>query len=238
MGTGYFGWQNQPNQISVQSILEEKLSLILRHKVDITGCGRTDTGVHAINYYFHFDAPHLPDDLLHRINRILPEDIVIHKFIPVHQEAHARFDAISRTYRYYIGRDKNPFQTHTRWHFFELPNLDLMLMQEAALLLSTYSDFYPFCKSNSNNKTMICSIAEATWETDEHGLVFQIKADRFLRGMVRLIVGMCIYIGLHKMTVQELKNAMDIQQRIPQPFSVPAHGLFLCDILYPYLDPS
>jgi tRNA pseudouridine38-40 synthase len=235
MGTRYFGWQNQPNQISVQSIIEEKLSLVLRHQVDITGCGRTDSGVHAINYFFHFDAPNLPDDLLQRLNRMLPEDIAIHEFIPVHPEAHARFDAISRTYKYNIGRDKNPFQTQTRWHFYELPDLDIKRMQEAASLLCEYREFYPFCKSNSNNKTMICSIKEATWEFDEHGLVFKIQADRFLRGMVRLIVGMCIYVGQHKMTIQDLKNAMETQQRIPQPLSAPPHGLFLCEIQYPFI---
>jgi tRNA pseudouridine38-40 synthase len=235
-GTRYFGWQRQPEQQSIQEVLEEKMSLILRENISITGCGRTDTGVHARNYYFHFDSEtSLPSSFNARLDRFLPVDIAIHEIIPVHETAHARFDATSRTYQYFIGKHKDPFQDQLRWFFHQLDSLDIESMQKAAALLRQYHDFTPFCKTNSSAKTMECRIDHAFWFSDEQGLVFEIKADRFLRGMVRLIVGMCIMVGLGKLSLEEVQKALETKKQLPQSFSVPPDGLFLCKIEYPYI---
>ena len=236
-GTRYFGWQRQPSQLSVQEVLEGKMSLMLRTSLEITGCGRTDTGVHAKNYYFHFDYPEsLPDNFAHRLDRFLPEDITVHEIIPVHETAHARFDAQSRTYQYFIGRHKDPFHYHVRWHFHGLDSLDIDAMQEAARTLKGYDSFGPFCKSHSSAKTMLCRLDDAHWAKDQEGLVFTITADRFLRGMVRLIVGMCMSVGMGKMTLDDLRRSMDAQNPLPYAYAVPAEGLFLCSIRYAYLE--
>jgi tRNA pseudouridine38-40 synthase len=236
-GTRYFGWQRQPAQVSVQEVIEEKMSLMLRTSLEITGCGRTDTGVHAKNYYFHFDYPGpLPESLAHRLDRFLPEDIAVHEIIPVHETAHARFDALSRTYQYFMGRYKDPFHKDVRWHFHGLDSLDLNAMQEAANALKDYDSYGPFCKSHSSAKTMLCRLDDAYWASDQEGLVFTITADRFLRGMVRLIVGMCVSVGMGKMTLDDLHRCMDAQIPLPHAYAVPAEGLFLCSIRYAYLE--
>jgi len=235
-GTRYFGWQRQPGQLSIQQVLEEKMSLILRKNTSITGCGRTDTGVHARNYYFHFDSEtSLPPSFEARLNRFLPEDITIHAIIPVHDTAHARFDATARTYQYFIGRHKDPFQHQLRWFYHNLDALDMKRMQEAAHLLSQYQDFTPFCKTHSSAQTMLCRIDHATWSADDDGYRFEIKADRFLRGMVRLIVGMCVMVGHGKLTLEQVQLALESKRHLTQSFSVPSEGLFLCKIEYPYI---
>jgi len=234
-GTHYFGWQRQPHQISVQQVIEEKLSMLLRAPIEVVGCGRTDTGVHALDYVLHFDCPEAPgEDLLYRLNKILPADIVFYRIALVGDEAHARFDATSRSYEYQISRVKNPFNMDTIWHYPYFAQTDWDLVKEAAALLLDYKSFLPFCKSNTDTRTMICDLRRSEWRENEQGYTYHIESDRFLRGMIRLIVGMCLSVGRGKMTINEVRTAMDQQERLAMAHSVPACGLFLKDIHYPY----
>lgn len=238
-GTRFFGWQRQLNQVSVQSTLEDAFSTILNQPIAITGCGRTDTGVHAKQYFIHFDFDgSFPKGFDRRINKFIGPDIVIYRFWAVNDEAHARFDATHRAYEYHLGFQKNPFAKETCYYYPFTASLSIDKMQQAAQLLLSYSEFFPFCKSNTDVKTMICKLQRAEWEEVEAGqkLIFHIAADRFLRGMVRLIVGMCLNIGTEKITLAEVKQAMDTQKRLPKSLSVAPHGLFLTDIRYPFFD--
>lgn len=233
-GTNYKGWQIQPNAPSVQETIENALSTILNQKIDITGCGRTDTGVHAKEYYAHFDFDgELPKSFLQRINKFLPNDIVFYEIKRVGEEAHARFDAYHRAYEYHIVFDKNPFEIDTAWYYYQARNLDIDTMNEAALLLLNYSEFAPFCKTGHQAKTLICEMKRSEWEVREDRLVYHVAANRFLRGMVRLIVGMCINIGIGKITIDDVKHAMETQTMLKKSYSVPPDGLYLCDIRYP-----
>lgn len=237
-GTRYFGWQRQPQQMSVQEALEKAFSTILNTPISITGCGRTDTGVHAKQYFAHFDyAGAFPQAFDRRINKFIGPDIVLYQFWQVAGTAHARFDATHRAYEYHLNFVKNPFEQETSYFFPLAKQLEVKAMQEVAELLLDYSEFYPFCKSDTDVKTMICELRRAEWEWDEGAQkwVFHIAANRFLRGMVRLIVGMCLNVGLGKLSQQEVKQAMDQQKRIPKSLSVPPQGLFLTDIRYPFL---
>lgn len=223
--------------MSVQQVIEEKLSIILNTKIEVTGCGRTDTGVHARQYFLHFDYElELPEGITGRLNRILPPDIAFKNFSEVPAAAHARYDAVQRSYEYYVGFYKNPFTAETVFHFPFARQLDLEKMQEAAALLLEYDEFFPFCKANSDVKTMKCSLNRAEWVYDpkDEDLVFHIAADRFLRGMVRLIVGMCLNVGLGKLSLELVKAALDNQTRLSKSYSVPPHGLFLTEIRYPF----
>jgi len=233
-GTNYHGWQIQPNAISVQATIEQKLSTLLREETKITGCGRTDTGVHAKGYVFHFDSE-IPfeNKLLFKINKMLPPDIVFHKVTEVAPTAHARFDANYRAYRYYIGAKKNPFQIDTVYYFPSFQKLDRDKMQAAAKLLLEYKAFTPFCKVNSDAKTMNCELHQSEWQFGSEEMVFHIAANRFLRGMVRLIVGMCLNVGLGKVSLETVKEAMEQQTLLTKSLSAPPHGLFLMDIRYP-----
>ncbi|GJM32154.1 MAG: tRNA pseudouridine synthase A [Saprospiraceae bacterium] len=235
-GANYFGWQRQPRQVSVQSTLEDAFSTILATTTGITGCGRTDTGVHAKQYFAHFDfVGELPESFERRLNKFLPQDIVIYRIFEVSPEAHARFDAYHRAYEYHLDFHKNPFGLQTSYYFpfAKQPNIDLM--QEAASCLLQYDEFFPFCKSNTDVKTMNCTLKRAEWVKEEGGqkLIFHIAANRFLRGMVRLIVGMCLNVGLEKLSLEEVKAAMDHQTRLQPSLSVPPQGLYLKDIRYP-----
>ena len=237
-GTNYSGWQRQPNSPSVQATIEQALSTILRDQISIMGCGRTDTGVHAKQFFMHFDTEKpVVDNLTNRINKFLPKDIAFKRFIPVKETAHARFDATNRSYEYHIEYYKNPLKTDTAYFFPFAHQLDMRLLQEAAKLLIDYDEFFPFCKTHSDAKTMCCDIRECRWTLDEQEdhLVFHISADRFLRGMVRLIVGMCLNVALYKLPLEQVKIAMDTQTRIEKSLSVPAHGLYLTKIEYPYI---
>lgn len=240
-GTNYVGWQSQPNGIAVQAKIEEALSTILREDIAIVGCGRTDAGVHAKKYFIHFDTTNtttsIEDTLTHRINKFLPKDIAFKRFIPVKDQAHARFDATNRGYEYHIEYYKNPLKTDTAYFYPFAHQLDMKLLQESAKLLIDYDEFFPFCKTNSDAKTMCCDIRECRWTLDEveDHLVFHIAADRFLRGMVRLIVGMCLNVALYKMPLEEVKAAMDNQTRLEKSLSVPAHGLYLSKVEYPFI---
>ena len=234
--TIFHGWQSQPNAVTVQGTIEEKLQLILRTEIAIVGCGRTDTGVHAKEYYAHFDFNNnFPRNFLHRLNLILPKDIVIYNIEEVDDKRHARFDAYHRSYEYHICLDKNPFEIETAWIYpYREELLDFEKMQQAAAVLMEFEDFNTFCKTNSDVKTTLCQMKCSEWIFDKNNrrLVFHISANRFLRGMVRLIVGMCINVGTGKVSLKELRQALEQKQPLKINYSAPAQGLFLTDIRY------
>lgn len=234
-GKNYCGWQYQPHSPSVQETLNKALSTLLRTPIDATGAGRTDTGVHATQMYAHFDydGPIDSDALTKRINAFLPKDIVVYRFIPLHDEAHARFDATSRSYEYHIHTFKDAFINEGSW--FNFHPLDVDKMNEAAQVLFDYIDFKCFSKTHTDVKTFNCKITEARWEQHGNKLVFHISADRFLRNMVRAIVGTLVEVGLGKSTVQDVRNIIESRDRNKAGFSVPAHGLYLTKVIYPYL---
>ena len=237
-GTNYYGWQRQPGQISIQETIESAISTILRTETPITGCGRTDTGVHAKQYFMHFDFDgSFPKAFDRRINKYIGPDIALYSFWQVDQAAHARFDATHRAYEYHLNFQKHPFEQETAYFYPFADKLNIEAMQEAGKLLLGYSDFYPFCKSDTDVKTMKCELRQAEWKwhAEEKKLVFHIAANRFLRGMVRLIVGMCLNVGIGKLSLSEVRQAMDQQSRIVKSLSVPPQGLFLTDIRYPFL---
>ena len=235
-GTGLAGWQRQENALSVQEILEEKLSVKLRQPTEVTGCGRTDAGVHASSYVLHFDFPEpLSPDFVHAINQMLPPQISVHSVDAAPAGFHARFDAISRSYKYHIHSRKDPFKTAYSYYYPRMDDLDLEQLNAVASLLPEYDSFAPFCKSRSDVKTMRCMISQAAWQMDRvnHRYTFEITADRFLRGMVRLIVGASLQAGLGRLSVEEIRDALGKQIPLSRPWSVPAEGLFLTDVQYP-----
>lgn len=237
-GAAYHGWQEQPHSASVQETVAGKMALILGRPVEITGCGRTDAGVHASQYFFHFDHEgDFPAHFLSRLNRILPADIAIYRFIPVADEAHARFDAINRAYYYYITLRKDPFKQQTSYYYPFADKIDLGAMQSAASLLLNYEFFYPFCKSDTDVKTMRCDLRQAEWilEEEKHLLRFHIASDRFLRGMVRLIVGMCLSVGTGQYGLDAVQEALENQTRLGKSLSVPPEGLFLSEVRYAFI---
>jgi tRNA pseudouridine38-40 synthase len=235
-GTRFHGWQSQLNAVTVQGTIEEKISLLLRSAISIVGCGRTDAGVHAKEYYAHFDFENpFPKNFLHRLNWVLPNDIVIYDISEVAPETHARFDAYHRSYEYHICFDKNPFEIETTWiypHREEL--LDIDKMKAAAAVLMEFEDFNTFCKTNTDVKTTLCEMKRSEWiiDTENRRLVFHISANRFLRGMVRLIVGMCVNVGIGKVSIEELRQALINKKPLKTPYSAPSQGLFLTDIRY------
>lgn len=233
-GTRYHGWQIQPNAISVQEVLEEALSIILREKIAIMGAGRTDTGVHASFFILHFNTSVSEIEsakMVYKLNSFLPSDIAIQKIWKVADEAHARFSALSRTYKYFISTEKNPFNTEISFRY--LKPLDVEKMNLAAHTLFDYEDFTSFSRLHTDVKTNNCKIFKAEWTEENNRLVFTIKADRFLRNMVRAIVGTLLEVGLGKLTVDEFKNIIELKDRGAAGASAPAHGLFLVDIEYP-----
>lgn len=233
-GTNYHGWQVQPNAVSVQAVLEKALSTVLRETIQVTGAGRTDTGVHARFFVAHFDsvAENLDrPDFVYRMNNFLPADIAFQKIWEVHSEAHARFDALSRTYQYFISRKKNPFAAETAY-LFTLP-LDVAAMNKAALALFDYTDFTSFSRLHTDVKTNNCKIYKAVWEEDGGLLIFTITADRFLRNMVRAIVGTLLEVGKGKLSVENFREIVEAKNRNVAGTSAPAHGLFLTNIEYP-----
>lgn len=234
-GTHFYGWQKQPDQISVQETLDQAFSTILDPNIEVTGCGRTDTGVHAKQYYMHFDFEgEFPEKFINRINKFLPKDIVIYRVFEVPPEAHARFDAVHRAYEYHFDFDKNPFRIDTAYYYHFADRLDKERMQEAAALLLKYEDFFPFCKTNTDVKTMRCQMFRSEFEffPEQRRMVYHVAANRFLRGMVRLIVGMLLNVGLGKTNLEEVREALEKQQRLKRSYSVPPQGLYLCDIRY------
>ncbi|MFK7050015.1 MULTISPECIES: tRNA pseudouridine(38-40) synthase TruA [Flavobacterium] len=237
-GTHYHGWQYQPNAISVQETLNNVFSTLLQENIEIVGAGRTDTGVHASQMYGHFNTQKTLDlaKLKQRINSFLPKDIALFRIIPVHEEAHARFDATSRTYHYYISTQKNVFNTELAWHNHH--TLDINTMNEACKILFEYTDFECFSKTHTDVHTFNCKITEAYWRKENENLIFTITADRFLRNMVRAIVGTMVDIGTHKITKEDLIHIIESKDRKKAGFSVPAQGLFLSKVTYPYINES
>jgi tRNA pseudouridine38-40 synthase len=234
-GTRYRGWQKQPNALSVQGKIEEAFSTILNTAIEVVGCGRTDAGVHASQYFLHFDFDaELPERLVGRANLFLPKDIAIRKIFPVKDDAHARFDAIQRSYEYHIVFEKSPFETETTWQYYLAQKLDTGQLNEVASLLLTYREFFPFCKTHHDAQTLECQLTRCEWVLDKSNkrLVFHITSNRFLRGMVRLIVGACINVAADKLALEKVKAALDQQTLLEKSWSVPPEGLFLSEVKY------
>jgi tRNA pseudouridine38-40 synthase len=246
-GTRYHGWQIQPNGVSVQEELQRALSLLLRHDIQVTGAGRTDAGVHARMMVAHFDMPDDCSDaqptasrqpstvdcqqLAYKLNRLLPRDIAVQRVEPVTDDMHARFSATARTYHYYIHTAKSPFLRHysCELHY----PLDFALMNEAAQLLLTYDDFGAFCKSHADVKTTLCHVSTAQWhQTGPSEWFFEITANRFLRNMVRAVVGTLIEVGRGRLTLQDFRRVVEGKRRTDAGESMPANALFLIDIKY------
>ena len=242
-GTGYHGWQVQPNGVSVQEVLQKALSTLLRQPTEVTGAGRTDAGVHASMMVAHFDWPaanegegceEMPLDctqLTYKLNRLLPPDVAVQAVRPVGPEMHARFSATRRTYHYYIHTRKDPFLRGYSWQV-NVP-LDFALMNEAAQVLLEYSDFTSFSKTGTDVKTNICQLTEARWEQLKPGeWRFRVSANRFLRNMVRAIVGTLVEVGRHRMTISQMRHAIEAKDRQRAGESVPGHALYLTNIEY------
>ena len=233
-GTAYHGWQVQENAQSVQAVLNQALETILRHPVETVGCGRTDTGVHASQHFVHLDTDvELTERHTHSLNSILPDDIFVKRYLLVAPEAHARFDATLRAYEYHIHTQKNPFRADFSWLVKE--SLDIALMNEAATFLLDYTDFSCFSKSNTQTFTNNCKIESAYWQETQFGLVFCISADRFLRNMVRAIVGTLVDIGQGKIPPSAIRDIIESKNRSNAGVSVPACGLVLTEVHYPYI---
>jgi len=233
-GAAFHGWQYQPNAPSVQQTLSDALSILCRDKVEVTGAGRTDTGVHASFYVAHFDYPGpLPetDRFLLQLNGILSNDLHVSQIFPVDADYHARFSALSRTYRYFLSRQKELFRRDFV-HFCPY-NLDVDLMNQGASILRNSSDFTSFSKLHTDVKTNICRVSEARWVEESDLLVFTVTADRFLRNMVRALVGTLIDLGRNKISLADLHELIEARNRSKAGASVPAKALFLTDIVYP-----
>lgn len=234
-GTHYHGWQIQPNALSVQETLSKALSIVLNFDINLMGAGRTDTGVHAKEMFAHFDVEKLIDtqSSIHKLNSYLPKDIAIHDIILVHDDAHARFDATKRTYEYHINIFKDVFLENLSWYYQK--ELDIHAMNHASEILLQHTDFKCFSKVNTDVNTFNCKIFEAHWKKENNKLIFTISADRFLRNMVRAIVGTLINVGLHKITTTDFNTIIENKNRNDAGFSVPAHGLYLTKIEYDFL---
>ena len=257
-GTRYHGWQLQPNAVAVQQKLNEALAVLLRQPVETTGAGRTDTGVHARQLYVHLDipipatAPQPPEGgaevevqissspfrgpgglRLESLNALLPHDIAVKRIVPVHADAHARFDATQRSYEYHIHFHKDPFRHNYSWQV--KGELDVDAMNKAAAILMEYTDFSCFSKSNTQVFTNNCKIVKAEWVLKDDGLIFHISADRFLRNMVRAIVGTCMMVGRHEIEPEGIRAIIESKNRSNAGTSVPACGLYLTEVKYPYL---
>jgi len=241
-GTNYHGWQTQPNAVAVQEVLDKCLSTVLRQSIETLGCGRTDTGVHAKEFFAHFDFEsidhgRLPMDetstILRSLNSILPKDIAIKNIIPVAAGAHARFDATLRSYEYQVHFHKDPFKNGYSWELRDKPDVDLM--NKAAAIIMKYTDFSCFSKSNTQVKTNNCKISKAEWVVKDDGIVFHISADRFLRNMVRAIVGTLMLVGRKEIEPEAIRTIIESKNRSNAGMSVPAGGLYLTNISYPFV---
>ena len=237
-GAYFHGWQSQPYDISVQTVVEDALRKVFRYRLSVTGAGRTDAGVNARTMYAHFDLerpfdPYNTANYIHKINSIVGRDITVYDIRPVHSEAHARFDAVARTYKYFVDVERSPFAYYFSWqcHY----DLDFEAMNRAAARLLQYSDFTSFSKLHSDAKTNICRVDYAQWERIDDGRwVFTITADRFLRNMVRAVVGTLIEVGRGRITEEQFCEIIERKDRCAAGTSMPGHALFLWDIKYPY----
>ena len=234
-GATFCGWQIQPHDPSVQESIEQAMATLLREQVGVTGAGRTDTGVNARLMVAHFDVSQPLADVplfIRSLNGILPRDIAIHDIIPVHDTAHARFDATSRTYKYFAHTLKSPFLYPLSWQC--RPDMDFDLMNQAAAHLLEYRDFTSFSKLHTDVKTNNCVVTRAQWDRVGEQWVFTITADRFLRNMVRAVVGTLVEVGLHRITIDDFCRIIEQRDRCKAGTSMPPHPLFLWDITYPY----
>lgn len=240
LGTHYHGWQVQPNAVTVQQKLNESFEIFFKTQNMLTGCGRTDTGVHAKIFFAHIDldldAINFPlEQLAYKLNCILPNDISIHRIFKVNKEAHSRFDANARTYEYHISTKKDVFRKELSY-FIPFRDVDYELMNEAAQIIKEYTDFESFSKTGTDVKNFKCKIEMAEWNKIEEGYwVFTIRANRFLRNMVRAIVGTLLEVGREQMSLDELRKVIESKNRSMAAWSVPAKGLFLAKVEYPYL---
>jgi tRNA pseudouridine38-40 synthase len=231
-GKSFHGWQIQPNAISVQETLNQVFSTLLNTDIYFVGAGRTDTGVHAKEMWAHFEyGGELEENLVNRANRFLKEDIAIYHIVAVDERAHTRFDAISREYEYHIALRKNPFESDFSWYLHKRPDVESMM--KATEVLFQFHDFTSFSRSNTQTKTNLCKIMKAQWEEKDHKLIFTIKADRFLRNMVRAIVGTLVQIGQGKRSVESFSEIIEAKDRTLAGESAPAKGLFLTKVEYP-----
>lgn len=233
-GKNFCGWQVQPNGTTVQQCLEEGLATILRKPVPVVGAGRTDAGVHARLMVAHFDWEEPIADLsflTEKLNRLLPKDIAIYRIVPVRQDAHARFDATSRTYKYYVTLQKDPFNYEQVYKMSG--KLDFEAMNQACPVLFDYIDFTSFSKLHTDVKTNNCRIMQAGWKQEDNVWVFTIQADRFLRNMVRAIVGTLLEVGRGKLTVDGFRKVIELKDRGKAGTSAPGHALYLVDVTYP-----
>ena len=234
-GASFHGWQIQPHDVSVQETLEKALSTVLRDQISVTGAGRTDTGVNASTMIAHFDVANDiadPKKLVRQLNAIVGHDIAVYTIFPVHDDAHARFDATSRTYKYYLHMQKNPFLERFSWNCHY--QLDFQLMNEAAERMLAFTDFTSFSKLHTAVKPNNCKVTHARWEQEGAQWVFTVTADRFLRNMVRAIVGTLVEVGRHRITVDEFCQIIERKDRCSAGQSMPGHALFLHGITYPY----
>lgn len=232
-GKSYHGWQLQPNAITVQEVMEKALSTLIKENITLTAAGRTDTGVHAREMYAHFDTATLqdPQHLTYRLNQFLPSDIAVFEILKVKKDAHARFDACSRSYEYLISLSKNPFYEDFAHFSYHQPKV--ILMNTACEYLKGEKDFECFSKTHTDVNTFICNITEAHWKPEGDLLTFHITANRFLRNMVRAIVGTLVEIGLEKRSVESLPLLLASKNRSKAGVSVPAKGLYLTRVVYP-----
>lgn len=231
-GTAYHGWQIQPHSISVQEQLQKALSTLLRQTIEVVGAGRTDTGVHARKMVAHFDFGEFDcSQLVYKLNKMLPKDIAVYKVEQVSEDMHARFSAKSRTYHYFLHLSKEPFLRAYSWQMYG--DLDFDLMNKAALVLMEYRDFTSFSKVNTDTKTNDCTITEAHWDrVGDNQWRFTISANRFLRNMVRAIVGTLVEVGRGKLTIEQLRQVIEAKDRCRAGDSVPGNALFLVEVLY------
>jgi len=233
-GTNYHGWQVQPNAISIQELLNKALTTIFRTKINVVGAGRTDTGVHAEQLFAHVDFKNEIDikDAVYKLNSLLPNDIVVKNIMRTTETVHARFDAASRSYEYRIFLGRNPFLIDTIWQLNNA-KLNIIKMNEASEILKNHTNFKCFSRTNSNVKTYNCDVRRAEWIQTNEMLVFYITADRFLRNMVRAIVGTLIDVGKEKLTLDDFKQIIESRNRCNAGTSAPAKGLFLTQVTYP-----
>jgi len=234
LGTNYHGWQIQPNAITVQEVVNQSISKILKQDVNVSGSGRTDTGVHCKQQFFHADIETTlsTDDLCYKLNSLLPYDISISKIAPVNSDAHARFDAISRSYQYHISTRKDPFRKELSYYFSKPLNIQNM-NDAAALLCGEEVDYEAFSRIKTSVNNFICTVSKAYWEQKDESLVFHITANRFLRGMVRAIVGTLLDVGEGRTAVNDISEIIASRDRQKAGRAAPAHGLYLSKVIYP-----
>lgn len=232
VGTNYSGFQIQQNAITIQQKVEEALTIFFKQTIPLTGSSRTDAGVHAKQNFFHFDFSEIINSkVLYNINSILPNDIAVKNIFNVHPEAHCRFNALSRTYNYYIYKNKNPFLENRAW-YYPYP-INIQLLNEAATTILSYNNFEAFSKQNTQVNNFICNIQQSFWQQESDVLVYHIQANRFLRGMVRALVATMLMVGRNQITIHQFKEIIESQNASNTNFSSPAHGLYLEKVEYP-----